>query len=111
MIWHESQKRVEQYTIKVKKAAGEHELSKLRPKTTLNVAAAARFIDHAIPDLTPEQRQRMKQVWTGLWIWVSLQLSSSNVSVSSMILLCRLVTGTSKMRPSQGKAAQAISEG
>jgi hypothetical protein len=54
----------------VKKAVAEHELGKLRPTTTLNVAAATRFIDHAIADLTPEQRQRMKQVGQSRWFKV-----------------------------------------
>ncbi|GAV84288.1 Sas10_Utp3 domain-containing protein [Cephalotus follicularis] len=34
----------------------------LRPSTTLNYQAATRFIEHSLPDLTPEQRQSMKQI-------------------------------------------------
>ncbi|XVF48264.1 hypothetical protein PTKIN_Ptkin03bG0176000 [Pterospermum kingtungense] len=37
----------------------------LRPSTTLNSQAATRFIEHSLPDLTPEQRQSMKQISKG----------------------------------------------
>ncbi|OMO61570.1 Sas10/Utp3/C1D [Corchorus capsularis] len=37
----------------------------LRPSTTLNSRAAARFIEHSLPDLTPEQRQSMRQISKG----------------------------------------------
>lgn len=43
------------------------ELSKapLRPSTTLNSQAATRFIEHSLPDLTPVQRQSMRQISKG----------------------------------------------
>ncbi|XP_062095596.1 uncharacterized protein LOC133801410 [Humulus lupulus] len=34
----------------------------LRPSTTLNFQAATRFIQHSLPDLTPEQRKSMRAV-------------------------------------------------
>lgn len=34
----------------------------LKPSATLNPQAAARFIEHSLPDLTPEQRQSMRAV-------------------------------------------------
>ena len=34
----------------------------LRPSTTLNFQAATRFIEHSLPDLTPEQRRSMRAV-------------------------------------------------
>ncbi|XP_062094754.1 uncharacterized protein LOC133800740 [Humulus lupulus] len=34
----------------------------LRPSTTLNFQAATRFIQHSLPDLTPEQRRSMRAV-------------------------------------------------
>ncbi|XP_068648229.1 uncharacterized protein [Aristolochia californica] len=34
----------------------------LRPSTTLNCHAATRFIEHSLPDLTPEQRQSMQAI-------------------------------------------------
>ncbi|XP_010265555.1 PREDICTED: nuclear nucleic acid-binding protein C1D [Nelumbo nucifera] len=37
----------------------------LRPSTTLNTRAATRFIEHSLPDLTPEQRQSMRDVSRG----------------------------------------------
>ncbi|MBA0835924.1 hypothetical protein Goarm_008173 [Gossypium armourianum] len=37
----------------------------LRPSTTLNSQAATRFIEHSLPDLTPEQRQSMRQISKG----------------------------------------------
>ncbi|XWS26154.1 hypothetical protein CRYUN_Cryun26dG0006500 [Craigia yunnanensis] len=37
----------------------------LRPSTTLNSQAATRFIEHSLPDLTPGQRQSMRQISKG----------------------------------------------
>ncbi|XVE97328.1 hypothetical protein REPUB_Repub03eG0010100 [Reevesia pubescens] len=37
----------------------------LRPSTTLNSQAATRFIEHSLPDLTPEQRRSMRQISKG----------------------------------------------
>ncbi|XP_021275441.1 nuclear nucleic acid-binding protein C1D [Herrania umbratica] len=37
----------------------------LRPSTTLNSQAATRFIEHSLPDLTPEQRLSMRQISRG----------------------------------------------
>ncbi|CAL5204952.1 unnamed protein product [Lathyrus oleraceus] len=37
----------------------------LRPSTTLNYRAATRFIEHSLPDLTPEQRQKMRNLSRG----------------------------------------------
>ncbi|XP_019415150.1 PREDICTED: nuclear nucleic acid-binding protein C1D [Lupinus angustifolius] len=37
----------------------------LRPSTTLNYQAATRFIEHSLPDLTPEQRQNMRTISRG----------------------------------------------
>ncbi|KAK8536142.1 hypothetical protein V6N13_009520 [Hibiscus sabdariffa] len=37
----------------------------LRPSTTLNSQAATRFIEHSLPDLTPEQRLSMRQISKG----------------------------------------------
>ncbi|KAG9455888.1 hypothetical protein H6P81_000396 [Aristolochia fimbriata] len=34
----------------------------LRPSTTLNCPAATRFIEHSLPDLTPEQRRSMRDL-------------------------------------------------
>ncbi|KAF3446188.1 hypothetical protein FNV43_RR11367 [Rhamnella rubrinervis] len=34
----------------------------LRPSTTLNTRAATRFIEHSLPDLTPEQKQSMRDI-------------------------------------------------
>ncbi|WCJ30401.1 Nuclear nucleic acid-binding protein C1D [Euphorbia peplus] len=34
----------------------------LRPSTTLNSRAAARVIEHALPDLTPDQRKSMREI-------------------------------------------------
>jgi exosome complex protein LRP1 len=48
--------RLAAYTRKVKRAAGAIE----RPSVTLDIAAASRFIDHAIPDLSAEQREALR---------------------------------------------------
>ncbi|XP_057959332.1 uncharacterized protein LOC131151886 [Malania oleifera] len=37
----------------------------LRPSATLNYQAAARFIQHSLPDLTPGQKQSMKDISSG----------------------------------------------
>ncbi|KAK8499405.1 hypothetical protein V6N12_037042 [Hibiscus sabdariffa] len=37
----------------------------LRPSTTLNSQAATRFIEHSLPNLTPEQRLSMRQISKG----------------------------------------------
>ncbi|KAJ4950438.1 hypothetical protein NE237_027270 [Protea cynaroides] len=37
----------------------------LRPSTTLNYQAATRFIEHSLPDLTPDQRQSMRDISRG----------------------------------------------
>ncbi|KAL2897628.1 Nuclear nucleic acid-binding protein C1D [Bienertia sinuspersici] len=37
----------------------------LQPSVTVNTKAAARFIGHSLPDLTPEQRKRMRAVSKG----------------------------------------------
>uniref|UniRef100_A0A5B7AN26 Nuclear nucleic acid-binding protein C1D n=1 Tax=Davidia involucrata TaxID=16924 RepID=A0A5B7AN26_DAVIN len=37
----------------------------LRPSTTLNYKAATRFIEHSLPDLTPEQKQNMRDISRG----------------------------------------------
>ncbi|KAK1385669.1 Nuclear nucleic acid-binding protein C1D [Heracleum sosnowskyi] len=34
----------------------------LRPSATINAQAATRFIEHSLPDLTPEQRQGMREI-------------------------------------------------
>ncbi|KAG7965535.1 hypothetical protein I3843_08G006100 [Carya illinoinensis] len=37
----------------------------LRPSTTLNYQAATRFIEHSLPDLTPDQKQSMRNISRG----------------------------------------------
>ncbi|XP_021746284.1 nuclear nucleic acid-binding protein C1D-like [Chenopodium quinoa] len=37
----------------------------LRPSTTVNTQAATRFIEHSLPDLTAEQRKRMRAISKG----------------------------------------------
>lgn len=37
----------------------------LRPSTTLNYKAATRFIEHSLPDLTPEQKKGMRDISRG----------------------------------------------
>ncbi|XP_077240753.1 sas10/Utp3/C1D family [Tasmannia lanceolata] len=36
-----------------------------RPSTTINYQAATRFIEHSLPDLTPEQKQSMQDISKG----------------------------------------------
>lgn len=37
----------------------------LRPSATLNYQAATRFIEHSLPDLTPDQKQSMREISKG----------------------------------------------
>ncbi|XP_060172169.1 uncharacterized protein LOC132603228 isoform X1 [Lycium barbarum] len=37
----------------------------LRPSATINPQAATRFIEHSLPDLTPEQRRSMREISKG----------------------------------------------
>ncbi|XP_047966796.1 nuclear nucleic acid-binding protein C1D-like [Salvia hispanica] len=37
----------------------------LRPSTTINTPAAARFIEHSLPDLSSEQKQSMREISRG----------------------------------------------
>ena len=56
------QERVSTYEKKVQGTLTHDEVSRTKPGASLNIAAANRFIDHAIPDLTAEQRQQLKQI-------------------------------------------------
>ncbi len=49
------------YQKKVKKAAARRELASSAPTITLDVAAANRFINAALPDLTHQQKQALGQ--------------------------------------------------
>ena len=50
------------YQRKVRLADPEAGRERSGATASLDVAAANRFITHAIPDLTPEQREQLKQV-------------------------------------------------
>lgn len=56
--------RVNLYHDKIERAI---DLSKapVRPSATLNYKAATRFIDHALPNLTPAQKQSMREISRG----------------------------------------------
>ena len=56
------QERVSTYEKKVQGTLTHDEVSRTKPGASLNIAAANRFIDDAIPDLTAEQRQQLKQI-------------------------------------------------
>lgn len=53
--------RITQYSRKLGKPLAALELAASRPSFSLDVAAANRFIDAAIPDLTPGQKQQLKE--------------------------------------------------
>lgn len=57
---HQLQERLHVYRKKVTKAAARRELQTTAPTLTLNVAAANRFIDAALPDLTVQQKQALR---------------------------------------------------
>ena len=56
------QARLKLYEVKVQGAAEAAWLAQHRPSTQVNVNAANRFISHALPDLSQEQRAALKQV-------------------------------------------------
>lgn len=58
------QKRVSLYLSKVDQAANKLDLQNSKRTLDINVGAANRFISSAIPELTPEQRQKLKEVCT-----------------------------------------------
>jgi hypothetical protein len=53
---------LESYTNKVKRYVARQELSHQRKLTEVNVDAMHRFIEHAVPDLTSDQKQELKHV-------------------------------------------------
>ena len=59
------QDRIKRYQAKLKKLADDEELASRRATMTLDVGAANRFIDAAIPDLTGSQRANLKKVLPG----------------------------------------------
>lgn len=59
--WLQSvQERLRRYEAKLRRATLDDELARTRPSSDLNVAAANRFIANAIPDLTAEQKQALR---------------------------------------------------
>ena len=56
------QDRIKRYQAKLKKLIEDEELASRRRTITLNVGAANRFIDAAIPDLTEDQKAALKKV-------------------------------------------------
>lgn len=56
------QARIQAYAQKVEKAASAQWLSDHRPTTSVNIAAANRFISHAIPELTSDQKTALREV-------------------------------------------------
>lgn len=56
------QERLKHYDKKVKKLESADYLAKNRRSLTLNIGAANRFIDNAVPSLTKEQKEALRQV-------------------------------------------------
>ena len=56
------QKRVSLYLSKIDQAANKQELQNAKQTLEIDVGAANRFITSAIPELTVEQRQKLKEV-------------------------------------------------
>jgi len=56
------QERLAIYEKKVMKALTANDLARSKPGTSLNIAAANRFIDAAIPDLSAEQKQQLRNL-------------------------------------------------
>ena len=57
------QERLKVYGKKVRKLESAEYLAVNKPALELNVGAANRFISHAIPDLSREQKVALKEVW------------------------------------------------
>ena len=56
------QERVKLYQKKIQKAESAAYVAANKSSTEINIAAANRFITHAIPELTAQQKQALKQV-------------------------------------------------
>ena len=54
--------RLRHYSRKVQKLQSADYLARHRPSVTLNIAAASRFIDNAVPDLCTQQKAALRQV-------------------------------------------------
>eukprot|EP00951_Prasinocladus_malaysianus_P011916 scaffold88337_cov41-Prasinocladus_malaysianus.AAC.1 len=50
------------YSKRVASAVAEHELSTSSRALSVDISAANRFIEHAVPDLSAEQKRQLKQV-------------------------------------------------
>ena len=59
--FRKEQVRLKQYHKKVRKLAAEEELKNSRPTLELDVAAMSRFISAALPNLTLQQREELKE--------------------------------------------------
>lgn len=57
-----AQDRIQRYKKKLKKLISDEELAVTRRSLTLNVGAANRFIDAAIPDLPEDQKKALRKV-------------------------------------------------
>lgn len=64
---HQVKSEMERLRLYQEKVQRSLDLSKapLRPSATINASAATRFIEHSLPDLTPEQRQSMREISKG----------------------------------------------
>ena len=62
ILFAHSQDRLKAYGKKVRKLESAEYLALHKPATEINIAAANRFINHAIPDLSKEQKAALKQV-------------------------------------------------
>ncbi|GFH30467.1 uncharacterized protein HaLaN_29330 [Haematococcus lacustris] len=63
---HKERERLMGFAKRVSKAEAAEELQKARPTLALNVAAANRFIDAAIPDLSSQQREMLRAASSGV---------------------------------------------
>lgn len=59
------QERLQQYSLRVAKAVNARDLANSRRSLAVDIGAANRFIEHAIPELTDDQKQRLRQAGPG----------------------------------------------
>ncbi|XP_058002111.1 uncharacterized protein LOC110657380 isoform X2 [Hevea brasiliensis] len=62
---HPVKTELERLNLYQEKLERSKDLTPLRPSTTLNYQAATRFIEHSLPDLTPEQKKSMRDISKG----------------------------------------------
>lgn len=98
-------RQLKAYETKLQKVLANEDLKAQRKKMEINIDAAHRFIEHAIPELTRQQKTSLKQVWAPclpLPFHCILQHKASQAAVASNILGALSGLDNCSMRISRG---------